>query len=109
MITLEYDSSFNAIPDGKVEEEFEEIKSCIQCGENYYKIVGNSTLITRVRCGIAEGEINHEAVKFIFNGEKLFPNQYGALDKWPTGYLDLEMNLVERILEAMFQKKSKGD
>ena len=101
---IEYDPNFAAIPDGKVEEEYQELLSKIQCGENYYRIFGNESMFNRVRLGIVMGEIPCDSVEFCFHGEKVKLNEYGKLERWLEGFCDFNITMLEKLLKAAMKK-----
>lgn len=103
-IILEYDPNYKAVPDGKVEEEFEKILLHQLTGELFLGIYGNENIFSRIRLGIAEGQLSHENVFFEFKGERYTLDKYGKMNIWPDGFCDYCINTSEKILRAAIKK-----
>lgn len=65
--------------------------------------VSTESFILAVRVLIGEGVIPHDEVQFVFNDEIIAPDCCGNIPKWPNGFCDHALKLLERIVRARFR------
>ena len=63
-------------------------------------IIGTTLLIDLFRCAVAEGEIEHTKIKFLFKEETFDIDKCGRCKTWPKGFGDFEINVLEKLLEC---------
>lgn len=100
MLTVEYDSSGTAYPDDLAEVQAARMA---RCGGAYR--ASTSNVITAIRALIAEGRLDHNEVQFVYRGQFIWPNEYGAIPAWPSGFCAAEGRLVDRIIEGAMKKR----
>lgn len=94
-----------SVSDFNVEWEYEHLRCFIKdTDETHEKTYSTANIFHRVRLGVALGEIDYQAVAFVWNDEVLLINEFGSLDLWPEGFLD-QAEYSEDILMASFAKK----
>lgn len=104
MIIVEYNpTSDYVVPDAEVEKYVDDVL-------NYYKntnptvfglkiTVGSEIIIQAFRVAIKEGRISHNDIVFEYNGERLPPDSYGRLCKWPKGFCSISLEFLSRLLK----------
>jgi len=92
-----------AIPDGKVEEEYNYILNNYELLKQSW-VYSTENIIQRLRLGRLRGEIDDLTI--IFNDERLEITEYGSLLHWPNGFCDYNINICQSILlDAMSKHK----
>lgn len=110
MLYLEYCPDGLPVNDFGLEAEFSFLRTVNH--NNRGDIIKYSTgnIFNRVREGIVDGEISHENVVFLYQGQEIIPNEYGAIVHWPNGFCDIDIRMSEHlVLGAMRIRKSKLD
>jgi len=93
-----------AIPDGKVEDEFNNILENNDTDDVDLWKYSTENIIQRLRLGRLRGEIDDLTI--IFNDERLEITEYGSLLHWPNGFCDYNINTCQSILlDAMSKHK----
>jgi len=116
MIRVEYTRLYNsvAISDFEVENEYRNFvrnydwyRACWRPTDDYQDTYyyATSNIITRIRVGIAEGELDASKIMFHYNGLDFQANEYGAIPNWPEGFCDTEFKLCERLVRAATAKR----
>lgn len=103
-------------PDGKTEEWVDKIialfKDAVNKGEDpeWELKVCSALLIDCFRLRLAEGILTVNEIEFVFKDQTLKHNETGRIEKWPKGFCDHGVGMMEKILSAEIQahKKSKG-
>jgi hypothetical protein len=67
--------------------------------------VSTANVIQALRCFIAEGDLDCENVRFLFDGQPVMVNRFGACTDWPNGWCDLGVRMAERTMMAAMSKK----
>lgn len=65
----------------------------------------NASVVDAMRVAVAEKRIAPEEVVFVFEGESIFVNATGELDKWPRGFCD---HVGNRLAKMMAIRRSKS-
>ena len=97
MKTIEYCRDGEAIGDLDCEKRAITFLKYGELTDNYMK-TSTSTFITVVRALICEEVISHKEIRFLFEGQYLYPNEGGRIDHWPHGFCDVETLALSRIL-----------
>jgi len=105
LLTVRYEPDNNLLEkvcDGKAEKYVRDIVKSASGGMYTVLYTSQEVVINYVRLCILEGLISHEDVEFSFGDKIVFPDKYGHLDWWPTGFCDYNDRLLERLLNGMF-------
>lgn len=87
------------VPDGKVTET---ALAIVKAGKDI--TVGSDLLVTAIRLALIENKIDYKSVVFVFNGKNIILNEKYQITKYPTGFCDVEQNILRNI--RLEQKKS---
>lgn len=90
-----------------VESHYITIRNMLKYPQERWISTSSEDFISRIRLGIAQDEIDHKAIVFMWKGELLHPNEYGALDHWPDGFCDYGIRLSEQILKTSMAKHKR--
>lgn len=104
MITIEYKPLGLTVSDFMCEKFFQTILKTIKTNNNQYFPISSGIAIERIRVGIAEGDINHKDVTFLFKGEKFQTDEHGRIEQWPKGFCEVFSEYLDRILKVHCQK-----
>jgi len=105
MLHLIYNCRAPAIPDTYIEEWYSHLlKSDFERGTFY---VATSTLdaINRVKCGVAEGQIDSECVLIDHPGGTARINKYGAIPNYPPEMESASLEIAQRTLRAAITRR----
>ena len=102
MITINYTKDGMAHYDHDIEEFAKDIIRHAACNPKIDTSTGN--IVRAFTMLIAEGVVSHEDVRFLFDGEPVFVNEYGACHDWPDGWCDCEVKMSHRQLIAATMK-----
>lgn len=106
MITIEYAENGQPVSDFNYKYWLDNVKANI--GHDHTFVVSTSIPIYAVRLSIVLGEIDFNKIVFKYSNEVFQANKYGAIEKWPFGFCDLETRIAEDILRYAM-KKRRGD
>ena len=118
MILVRYAEWGTAVPDKGVQNWAKMIQSAIEINRGNKNrdvvfCVSNSLPFTFLRLLIVQGKINHQEIKFLYhNGDKdlhVSVNEYGAITDWPTGFCDMEQDVVEELLKTAMNKRHQTE
>lgn len=97
-INVRYDATKGrAIADGDVEREYNQLAVAARATVCY----STDNIITRIRVGIAEGDLSPEDVTFLFEDHEMHTNKYGALEDQPRGFCDTTLDLLSRLVRSI--------
>jgi hypothetical protein len=106
MITLEYNhTSGMAFADCMVSNVVLHMVYCQEQGRSYDVCTCTGNLIEAALTAIAEGALNHEQVRFVYETVYIYPNEYGAILDWPHGFADYSIRSAERRLAAQARRR----
>jgi hypothetical protein len=105
MITIEYAENGQAVSDFNYKDWLDNVKANI--GRDHTFIVSTSIPIYAVRLAIVLGEIDFNEIVFKYSNEVFQANKYGAIERWPLGFCDLEVNLATDILRYAMKKRRR--
>ena len=60
--------------------------------------VASALLIDYFRLRLAQGIITPDQIQFKFDDEIIKANKYGTLERWPNGFCDKTMDILEELL-----------
>jgi hypothetical protein len=99
---------------GLVISDFDLDKECAEIADASNRQFASTTvtystenIFDRVLYGIANGEINYLGVEFLYNGDLLRPNKYGALHNWPKGFCDRGLHYASQRLKLQVERAKK--
>lgn len=98
MITVEYTSLGLPVSDFMCETFFQDILDTIKTDKNKYFSVSSGIAIERIRVGIAEGDINHKDVTFMFKEKKFQTDEHGRIEQWPKDFCEVFSEYLDRML-----------
>jgi len=100
MITIIYDpnDTKNTHSDGIVMKFANEMEN----GKTY--ITSTENLIFAARIILIQRGLEH---RFYYNGEYIYPNEYGAIHKWPKGFCNTGYHLNAKIIRFGREKREK--
>lgn len=104
MITMEYCAEGTAVSDWDVEVVFG-VLAAPPRGDARIKY-STANIFHRVRQGIAEEEVDHRHVLFVFDGQSVVVNEYGMIHDWPRGFLS-NGDVHSKILRAGVYKRKR--
>ncbi len=105
MISIEYCKGGEAVSDFEVEQWFPKILEYAQLPTWVNGAISTTPPLDRIRQAIAEGELDHNKVCFVFNGKEIKVNQYGAVQDWTNGFCDTGVKISEKILRAAMKTR----
>jgi hypothetical protein len=85
-----------AVSDFNVESIYNQI---LGHGDGDY-LFSTENIFARLRLGVVVGDIPFNSITFVYNGEEIYINKYGAILHWPVGFCDTIGNLSEDILRS---------
>jgi len=95
MITIEYNPTGEAVPDGEAEQFVRDLVEHANKHVSVEKSVSTQNVITAARVLKKEEGI---AVQFKFEDEILVPDDDGRLSDWPDGFADFFDIILMRLL-----------
>lgn len=100
MLTIEYHEKGSSVSDFHAEQYVLEIIELYdECDrDDLTKTVSNGLVVDVFRALIKEGKLDHQQIRFLFNGGYLYPNENGSISEWPIGFCDQFDNVMDRIL-----------
>jgi hypothetical protein len=105
---LTYSKSGIPVNDFEVEEVYKNIIHHLNeendTGGSYNFSYSTENIFSRVRLGIVSGDISPDEIRFFYEGELIKINKYGAILHWPKGFLDLCIDLSEKIIRKAIEK-----
>ncbi len=104
MIVMEYVSTGMKVSDFEVEELYETLKAMSPEYE-YNLMFSTANIFNRLRQGIAEEEIDHANVVFMFEGQALAINKYGMIVDWPKNFLALSADMAYKTMRAASNRR----
>lgn len=99
------------VPDGLMENYVMEfVKSANESKADFVGLLTSQELVVNwVRVNILRGLISHENVEFRFEDNIMFPDKFGYLDWWPTGFCDYNDKILTELLEKTFLKHNEEE
>lgn len=108
MLTIEYCRDGDPISDFEAEEWVREIINIEKNDSEFLSKVSTSLPIDLISLAVVDGKLNYKNVKFLFNGEHMFINEYGVIQNQKIGFCDKSLNTVTKtILAAINKRKEK--
>jgi hypothetical protein len=107
-LTVEYlpeEKNLKLVSDGDAELYVLNIVKSAKNSAPIVLLTSQELIIDYVRLFIVLEEISHRDVEFRFKDNVMYPDKYGHLDCWPTGFCDYRDNLTNRLLQGMFDTK----
>lgn len=98
---IEYSPKGVAVSDFELESYVESL------GIHAHAVVSTENVIWKVKQLIANGQLNHEQVTFVFEGKEIHPNYYGAVLDWPEGFADTQNRIAEDTMLAAYKKTKR--
>lgn len=98
MITIEYIPTGLAISDNEAENFVFSLK------DNDFVSVSTSNVIFAAKVLSLEHNI---PVQFMFNGNIIKMNEYGAIHDWPKGFCDYILNWNSKVIQFAVNKRKK--
>ena len=98
MLTVEYHRDGETVADHWAESfVWAKVKEHNDYGDMSV-VIANGLVIDTFRALINEGKINHEQIRFLFNGKYLHPDKNGRISNWPVGFCDCIDDVLDRLL-----------
>lgn len=91
-----------AVTDEQSEQLYQIAYDCVRVGMPFTFTCSSENFFNRLRVGIAEGQLNHSLVVFVYQGVKFHANKYGAVHDWPRDMLEYSIQMCERIIEGAY-------
>ena len=100
MITIEFDKNGEAMSDHGAESfVLEKIKQHNENNcEDMKVIVSNGLVIDTFRALAIEKKVDYKDIQFLFKGQYIQVDEYGALSVWPVGFCDQIDMVLDRLL-----------
>lgn len=96
MITIEYSENGQAISDFNCDKYIKNIQELIFIDRHY--AVSSSIVILAIRAAIARKELDHEKIRFKFNGQFLYPDKNGRIEYWPEGFCNFDLKFMDDLI-----------
>lgn len=64
-------------------------------------------IFTGLRLAVVQGRLDHNLIKFRFNGADVIVNEFGAITKWPNGFCDSNTNKSVEIIKLAMKKRNE--
>jgi hypothetical protein len=105
MITIFYHHDGDPVSDFEIKEWVYSLLEEHDSVGSVNKVVSNSLPIHAIRLEVARGNLDCDDVKFIFGGREITCNPYGAINRWPNGFADIDTDYCEKILKEASTKR----
>ncbi len=104
IVTIEYCTEGQSMPDFDFTDFVIMVKRTLAANEYHEFKVSNAVPVLAVLTEIAEGWIDYKRIVFKYYDLVFQANEYGAIQRWPTGWCNLEADFAERRLRAQVKK-----
>jgi hypothetical protein len=90
----------SAVPDALAEQEAANIVA-----RGVDTVVSNAMVIDCLRVQVVEGHLSKDEVIVQFNGEPLVLNKYANFDKYPNGFCDHSVNIIQELMTTQIRMR----